>query len=107
MHDILLKKLCLMKSPSSCKNKEEIRQAIDELDRKIISLIGKRYQYVKEIVKYKEKTPDAIVAKERYNLVIASRRALAEENGLNPDIIEEMYKRLLQYFIQEELDLIK
>ena len=97
----------LMKSPSDCKNKEDIRNAIDELDRQIISLLGKRYQYVKEIVKFKEKTPDAIIAKDRFNAVLESRRKLAVENGLNPDIIEKVYKILLDHFIQEELDMIK
>lgn len=96
-----------MKSPSDCKNKEDIRNAIDELDRQIISLIGKRYRYVKEIVKFKEKTPDAIIAKDRFKAVLESRRKLAAENGLSPDIIEQVYKILLDHFIQEELDMIK
>ncbi len=94
-----------MKSPEDCTSIQEIRQAIDKLDHQIIGLLGERFKYVKEIVKYKEKDKDSIVAKERLEAVIQSRRKIAKENGLNPDIIEDMYRNLISYFIQEELNL--
>jgi isochorismate pyruvate lyase len=96
-----------VKNPRDCKSIQEVRQAIDKLDHQIINLIGKRFKYVKEIVKYKEKDKDSIVAKERREAVIQSRRKIAEENGLNPDIIENIYRTLIGYFIQEELNLTK
>ncbi|MBN2610707.1 MAG: chorismate mutase [Bacteroidales bacterium] len=96
-----------MKSPENCQNIHDIREAIDELDKQIISLFGKRFRYVKEIVKFKEKNEESIVAKERRDAVIASRRELAAENGLNPDVIENLYRNLISHFIEEELKLIK
>ena len=96
-----------MKKPDDCKNKDEIRCAIDELDKKIIELLGVRYGYVKAIVKYKETDKKSIVARERYDEVIRSRRNWAEENGLNPEIIEKMYTMLLNHFIQEEIHIIE
>jgi len=96
-----------VKPVKDCKNIEDIRRAIDELDEEIITLLGKRYQYVKEIVKFKKKNEESIVAKERREAVIRSRRKLAVENGLDPDVIEELYRKLISHFIDEELKLIR
>ncbi len=94
-----------MKQPEECENIQEIREAIDNIDREIIRLIGKRFKYVKEIVKFKNTDKDSIVAKDRYDQVIENRRKLAAENGLNPDLIENIYKSLINHFINKELEI--
>lgn len=96
-----------MKRPEECKGIDEIRDSIDLLDTEIIRLLGERFKYVQEIVKYKNKDKDSIVAKERREQVIKTRRELAAKNGLNPDIIEQIYKLLIDHFIDEELELMK
>ena len=58
-----------------------------------------------EVVKYKNKDRDSIVAKDRYNEVIQNRRMLAVENGLNPDLIENVYKSLINHFINKEIEI--
>ena len=95
-----------MKPVQECKNIEDIREAIDELDRQIITLLGERFKYVKEIVKFKEKTKDSIIAHKRREAVIETRRKLAVENGLDPDVIENIYRSLISHFIEVELDII-
>jgi len=94
-----------MKQPEKCENIQEIRDAIDNIDNEIIKLLGLRFSYVKEVVKYKEKDRDSIIAKKRYNEVLENRRKLAVENGLNPDIIESIYKNLINHFINEEIEI--
>ena len=96
-----------MKRPEKCENIKEIREAIDNIDKEIIRLIGRRFVYVKEIVKFKNKDRDSIVAKERYNEVIENRRKLAVENGLNPDLIENIYKDLIDHFIDKEIEIAR
>jgi isochorismate pyruvate lyase len=96
-----------MKQPEECENIKEIREAIDDIDREIIKLIGKRLVYVKEIVKFKRKDRDSIVAKDRYNEVIENSRKLAVENGLNPDLLENIYKNLIHHFIDKEIEIAK
>ncbi len=95
-----------MKLPHECKNIEEVRSAIDIIDHEIIELIARRYGYVKEIIKYKN-TAEDVFAKERYNAVINKRRELAEKHNLDPDVIETVYKILMDYFIKEQLVLLK
>jgi isochorismate pyruvate lyase len=94
-----------MKQPEECKNIREIREAIDNIDKEIIKLIGKRYVYIKEIVKFKSNDRESIVAKDRYNEVIENRRRLAVENGLSPDLIENIYKNLIDHFINIEIEI--
>ena len=96
-----------MKQAADCTSIEEVREAIDNLDKQIIALIGERFTYVKEIVRFKEPTEESIVAKNRFDSVISSRRSLAEEHGLDPDMIEKLYRDLLSHFINEELKIIK
>lgn len=91
------------KKPSECTNITEVRNEIDSIDKVIIQLISQRFQYVKEVVKYKDSNPDSIVATDRRDVVLQSRRKWAEENGLDPNVIEEMYAKLIQYFISEEM----
>lgn len=90
------------KKPSECQNISEVRAEIDNIDNVIISLLSERFQYVKEVVKYKEKTADGIEASDRKKAVLEKRREWAEERGLDPDVIEGIYKTLIQYFINEE-----
>ncbi len=95
-----------MKLPSHFKSIEEIRKAIDTIDKEIIELLGKRYGYVKEVIRFKEPNEKSIVAKERFDSVIESRREMAVKEGLDPDIIERIYRDLLNHFISEERRLI-
>lgn len=95
------------KQPSECTNITEVRDEIDSIDYEILKLLGLRFEYVKEVVKYKDKTANSIVAAERREAVIAQRRQWAIDHGLNPDIIEEMYRNLIQHFIAEEMKILK
>ena len=44
-----------------------------------------------------------VYEKERYNAVIQQRRKIAEQYNLNPDVIESIYRILMNYFIEEEI----
>ena len=90
------------KRPAECSNIADVRNEIDNIDKTIIRLLSERFQYVKEVVKYKEKNNGCIEAPERRASMLQMRREWASECGLSPDVIEEIYDRLVQYFIEEE-----
>ncbi len=94
-----------VKLPEECRTIEDVRAEIDNLDQQIISLLGKRFLYVKEIVRFKSNSEE-IKAVERFDAVIRSRRELAIRNNLSPDIIEKMYRLLIGYFIEEEHNIL-
>jgi tRNA-Thr(GGU) m(6)t(6)A37 methyltransferase TsaA len=84
---------------------QEARDAIDAIDAEIIRLFGNRTKYVHQVVNFK-KHPADVPAPKRYAHVMRQRREWAEAAGLNPDIIEEMYKLLIDNYIQEELEIM-
>ena len=96
-----------MKPAEKCTSIDEIRAAIDMIDRQVIELLGKRFGYVKAVVGFKKPTEESIIAQERFDSVISSRRDMAAENGLDADLIERIYRELLGHFIGEELKMIK
>lgn len=95
------------KLPQECTNITEVRTEIDSIDSDIIKLLSARFGYVREVVKYKEKTASGIEASGRRAAVINSRRKWAEEAGLNPDVIEDIYNSLIEYFIVEEKKIMR
>jgi len=95
-----------MKNPESCKNIEEIRDAIDDIDYQIMKLYSQRYEFVKEIVKFKTNEA-SVIAETRQKEVIEKRREWAIELGLNPDLFEEMFWTLIRYNVQKELEMLK
>jgi isochorismate pyruvate lyase len=96
-----------LKKPVECKSKDEIRNQIDNIDYEIISLFANRFEFVKEIVKYKEKNTDAIIDLERKNFVIDQRANWAEELGLNKEIYAHIFRTLVEHNISKELEMIK
>lgn len=96
-----------MKQACDCKSIGDLREEIDRLDREIIKLIGERFQYVKRVPEFKDDTKESVIAQERYDQVMINRRKWADEEGLNADVIEDVYKKLVGYFIDEQLKIKK
>lgn len=91
-----------MKAPQECESIEDVRSEIDNIDRVIVRLLANRFEYVKEVVKYKKKDSGSIEAADRRREMLAHRREWAEECGLSADVIESIYDTLVAYFIEEE-----
>ena len=88
--------------PENCSGMDDIRVEIDNMDRDIISILGKRFEYVKAASKFK-KSETSVRAPERFKAMLEQRRVWASEEGLNPDAIEKMYRDLVNHFINEEM----
>lgn len=90
------------KSPEQCQGMDDIRSEIDLIDRAIVNLIGRRYQYVLAAAKFKT-SANAVRAPERFKAMLEKRREWANQEGLNPDVIERMFSDLVNHFIEEEM----
>jgi isochorismate pyruvate lyase len=91
-----------MKQPKDCLDMQEIRSEIDAIDKNVITQLGLRFEYVKAASKFKV-NEQAVKAPERFASMLSQRRIWAEENNLNADVIEKVYRDLVDYFIAEEL----
>jgi isochorismate pyruvate lyase len=93
----------LMASPKDCKTLHDVRREIDLLDEEIIRLLGRRAGYVHAAASFK--TSEAhVAAPDRQAAMMQVRRAWAEREGLSPDVVEEVFRRLVAYFIERELE---
>jgi isochorismate pyruvate lyase len=91
-----------MKTPDQCESLVAIRAEIDRLDRQVVALLGQRFAYVKAASKFKT-SETTVRASERLQAMLQQRRAWAEEEGLDADVIEKMYQDLVNHFIAEEM----
>lgn len=86
-----------------CENLNEVRESIDRIDTEIVKLIAKRSYYVKQAANLKKDTKD-IKSPKRVELIIDKVRKLAEENNLEPGIIEIVYRNMINSFIKLETE---
>ena len=93
----------VMIPPEKCASLEEVRCEIDRLDEEIVRLIGRRAHYVTAAARFK--TSEAhVAAPDRQAAMLAVRREWAEREGLEPELIEDLYRRLVAWFVQRELE---
>jgi isochorismate pyruvate lyase len=92
-----------MKTPDDCETMADVRAEIDRLDRQVVALLGQRFAYVKAASKFKT-SETGVKAPERVQALLQQRRIWAEEEGLNPQVIEKMYQDLVNHFVEEELN---
>lgn len=82
----------------------EIRTAIDSLDARIVGLIAERQAWVVRAGELKRgDTQDSVRVPARVDAVIAKVRALADENGAAPDVVERTYRAMIDAFIELEI----
>lgn len=93
-------------SPTECKSKEEIRSQIDYIDKEILNLFAKRFEYVKEIVKFKH-DKGSVVAQDRKDSVIRSRAELAASYGLDKETFAQIFTLLIDSNIKKELEILQ
>jgi len=92
-----------MKKASECENIEDVRQAIDSIDQRIVQLIAERSQYVFKAASFK-KSPTAVRDESRVAQVIESKKRLAIQYGASPDLVADLYKLMIDFFIAQEMD---
>jgi isochorismate pyruvate lyase len=91
----------LMASPEDCKSLHDVRREIDRLDEEVIRLLGQRARYVRAAARFKT-SEEHVAAPERQAAMMQVRRQWAEREGLSADVVEEIYRRLVAYFIERE-----
>ena len=75
---------------------DELRVELDKIDEELVNLIAKRVELIPSIAEYKKAKGVARVDDERESQLIEAKRKLALELGVNPDLIEDIFKRLIE-----------
>ena len=84
-----------------CKDMTEVRDAIDALDREIVTLLADRLHFIGEAARIKADR-NAVRDVPRVEDVVAKVRAAAVEAGMDPAFIEPLYRDLVERSIAHE-----
>ena len=85
-----------------CTTLEEARVEIDKVDEVLVEMIALRNDYIKQIAKFKS-TIEEIKADERIEDVIARARTKAIELDLSPNLINDVFIRLIDEMVETEV----
>jgi len=85
-----------------CNSLEEVRKEIDKIDDKIVELIAARNAYIKQLAHFKNSV-DEIKAKDRIDDIINRMRARAIELDLSPNLINDLYLRMIDAMVDTEV----
>ena len=90
-----------------CGSLGEVREEIDRVDAGIVALLGERTGYVRQVGRFKG-TVLEVRASERVEQVVARVRRLAIEAGTDPDLVERVYRVMIEGFtdmqVREKLE---
>jgi len=85
-----------------CNRLEEARNEIDKVDEVIVEMIALRNDYIKQIAKFKT-TVEEIKSDERIADVVARARTKAIELDLSPNLINDLFVRLIDEMVETEV----
>ena len=77
-------------------NLDQIRDQIDSADKALIEVIKKRLELVKQVGIIKKEIGAPVYVPERELALLNKRRAECEALGINPDLIEDLLRRLMR-----------
>lgn len=89
-----------------CTTLDEARSEIDSVDREIVELIAKRNDYIKQIAHFKASV-DEVKAEDRIADVISKVRAQAISLDLSPNLINDLYVRMIDEMVESEISEFK
>ncbi len=78
-------------------NLKELREQIDTINRKLISLLGVRMEIAREIARVKKRERLPVLDAKREDAIKAEIRMLAKEQGLSPTVMEEIFTIVMDY----------
>ena len=85
-----------------CNSIEEVRNNINNIDEQIVKLIALRGEFVKQAAKFK-KDSDSVKAPKRVEEVINKVKDLAKIAAVNEELVENVYRTMIDSFIKLEM----
>ena len=84
-----------------CETMAEVRQHIDALDERIVSLVAERGGYVAQAARIKQ-SADQVYDQQRIDFIVDRVKTLAREQGVSEAVIEATYRAMIAAFIEFE-----
>jgi len=80
------------------------RTKIDTLDHQIVALLGERFGVISEVARLKAEHGIAPILPYRVEEVVRNARAKAEKAGVDPNLVEKIYRIIIDTACQQEDD---
>ena len=93
--------------PDDCKSMEELRHQIDKLDFKIVELLAIRSQFIDRATDLKSINGMPARIPDRIESVVSNAREAAQELDLDSDLVEKIWRILIEWSIQREAEIIR
>lgn len=86
------------------KNMDELRKELDLLDNELIKLVSKRFKFIEQAAIIKDDI-SKIRDNERIEAIIVRLRNLAEIHDISPDIVEKLWRYIIELSIELETEI--
>lgn len=91
-----------MRTPADCETMVHIRAEIDRLDDNLVRLLAERAGYIDRAAEIKAEVDLPARIGSRVEEVVANVRRHAVAYGLPPDLVEKLWRRLIDWSIARE-----
>ncbi len=90
------------KDPQTCADMPQLRDAIDVLDRELVALLVARAGYIDRAIELKRENGWPARLPDRVEDVVTKVKASANDQGLDPVIVERLWRQLIDWSIERE-----
>ena len=90
--------------PENCQTMTDVREGVDELDRELVRLLVIRQGYMDAAARIKQDR-EAVYDADRIEDVVSKVLQSAQEQGLNPEIAEPVWRKLIERCIAHEFEI--
>lgn len=91
----------MTRTPAEARTREEVRAEIDRLDRELVRLLGERFGFVRRMAEIKSDPSEAYL-QDRVDAVLANVLAEARKEGLDADLVEKLWRLLINWNVAFE-----
>ena len=92
--------------PQDCHTMPDLRGEIDALDKSLVALLATRAGYIDRAIDLKQINGWPARIPERVEQVVTNARNCATTEGLDPDLVEGLWRQLIDWSIAREAQVI-
>ncbi len=89
-----------------CDNMDDLRIEIDQLDRVIVDLLSIRQGFMEQAARIKQ-DKNLVRDEKRIEDVVAKALDHAQQVGAHPELVENLYRQMIEWCINYEMDVFE
>jgi len=86
----------------TCNSLQEVREEVDKLDIQLVDLLAQRSHYIRQAAAFKNSVEE-VKADDRIEFIKARVRHHAIQQGINPNMISELFTIMIDEMVETEI----